>query len=163
MVQLKVGTLSLKWAEEFRDKLNEARALLKGVAHLAHTTMALLEFVMKLRDHPGVENTTKVQFGLVAAFQTDNPKVEGGKETHTLEIAQGMCTAPVMIQALSFIASEHCDNLKHVEQDTPKLQEVLGAVSEFKDAVVNIGVNHPGCEGCGGCGDGEDEGEPQLN
>lgn len=151
---LRVGTMDLKWAEEFKQKLAEAKDTLTAFAVLAQTVIQMVEFLTKLREHPGVTVMTKVQFGLMAMFQTEHG---GVKEDHILQIPSGIATAPVFLQALSHIAGEHLHNLKQVEQDTPKLQEILGAVSEFKDTLT---INT--CAGCDGCCEDEDEG-PTLN
>jgi hypothetical protein len=153
-VTIKIGTLDLGWVQEFKERVSEAKDLLSSVSHLAKTTMQMMEFLYQLKNHPGVRTDTKINFALIAHFNTEE---NGKKEDHTLQI-KAASTAPTMIQALMSFAGEHCENLKKVEQDTPKLQEVLGAVSEFKDTVLEI---NPPCD-CNGC-TGRDKPENKPN
>ncbi len=153
-MNITIKEMDMRWAEEFMQKLSEAKEVLSSFVHLAHNTITILTYLAKLKTHPAVESTTKMQFGLVCNFTSHNPESEDGHENHTLQV-QAVATAPIMIQVLSLLAGEHLHNLKTVEQDTPELQEVLGAVSAFKDRALSLDLE-TGCVHCEGCGEDDD-------
>lgn len=135
--EMKMEALNLDWVRRFSGKLSEVCGLLNMIVACADTTLKLAGFYRKLTDDPGVRVDTHVVWELKAKVAVDDPKSVNEPTVHQLNVG-GWTTAPIMLQMLLPLMTSHFEHLKLVEDESTELQEVLKAVSPFRDRIFAV-------------------------
>lgn len=131
--EMRVDAMDMGWVKKFAGKLIETCKLLDRVILCADTAMKLVNFCKELASNPGIRVDSQVVWELKAQVLADDPANDyEGAAIHQV-IVKGWATAPVIIQMLTPLVAAYFDHLKAIETDSKELQDVLNAVSLFRD------------------------------
>jgi hypothetical protein len=140
--EVEIGVLDVDWVQRFRDKLAENRSLFGYLEELFDMTAGIASFLKRLHDEPKLRWDSTALIALVVSVNVPTGATRTNEKTgeHEEEIRSDVLTLKklqvplgVIVRASTSIAVYLLDFCKTVEEDSAKLQDVLGAVSELRE------------------------------